>query len=218
MDLSITKRLTSTGVVSPGSTVTFELVPRNNGPVDALAGWSVTDVVPAGLTLVSMTGDATYTCTGAACVSSVVLASGADGGAVTVTATVDAGFTGTAHNVAYVSPAGSEIVESNPLVVPTTGTDTSSTSTNNDAQADVSSVLVSIGDFVWFDTDRDGVQDSGESPVEGVVVNLIDPDDGSVVATTTTDADGFYSFTGLIPSTEYTVEFVAPSGVVVHRC
>ena len=71
---------------------------------------------------------------------------------------------------------------------------------------------VSIGDFVWFDTDRDGVQDSGESPVEGVVVNLIDPGDGSVVATTTTDADGFYSFTGLIPSTEYTVEFVAPSG------
>ena len=55
----------------------------------------------------------------------------------------------------------------------------------------MSSVLVSIGDFVWFDTDRDGVQDSGESPVEGVVVNLIDPDDGSVVANTTTDADGF---------------------------
>ena len=30
LDLSITKRLTSTGVVSPGSTVTFELVDRKS--------------------------------------------------------------------------------------------------------------------------------------------------------------------------------------------
>lgn len=70
---------------------------------------------------------------------------------------------------------------------------------------------VSIGDFVWWDQDEDGVQDAGELPASGVTVNLQDSS-GTQIASTTTDASGFYSFTNLWPSTDYRVEFVAPSG------
>ncbi|WP_200837852.1 SdrD B-like domain-containing protein, partial [Ruania rhizosphaerae] len=72
--------------------------------------------------------------------------------------------------------------------------------------------LVSVGDYVWIDEDRDGIQDEGETPVEGVTVTLLD-EDGVVVATTTTDADGYYVFTDLPISTDYTIEF--PTTVVV---
>ena len=135
INLTLAKALDTAGPFVPGQTVTFTLTPHNDGPVDALAGWSVTDVLPAGLTLVSMAGDATYSCTATVCVSSVRLAAGSDGAPVRVTATIDAGFAGTAKNVAYVSPAGSDGPETNPLAVPTVTTDTSTSPTDNDAQA-----------------------------------------------------------------------------------
>jgi hypothetical protein len=53
-----------------------------------------------------------------------------------------------------------------------------------------------IGDFVWEDIDGDGVQDAGEPGIENVTVTLQD-DNGNTLATTTTDATGFYEFTNL---------------------
>lgn len=59
-------------------------------------------------------------------------------------------------------------------------------------------VTGSIGDRVFLDTDGNGLQDTGELGVGGVVVRLLDADNGNVeVATTTTDGQGFYSFIGL---------------------
>ncbi|HQK12556.1 MAG TPA: SdrD B-like domain-containing protein [Anaerolineae bacterium] len=55
--------------------------------------------------------------------------------------------------------------------------------------------LGSIGDFVWLDQDKDGIQDSGEPGLQGVYVDLIY--NGNVIATTVTDAGGYYTFTGL---------------------
>jgi hypothetical protein len=55
---------------------------------------------------------------------------------------------------------------------------------------------VSVGDFVWVDLDGDGVQDAGEPGIPGVTVKLLD-NDGVEIGTTTTDANGFYSFTDL---------------------
>lgn len=77
------------------------------------------------------------------------------------------------------------------------------------------SALGAIGDFVWNDLDRDGLQDSGEAGIEGAVVELIqdtnksglfgdtvwDNDLGQYVTdavqTQTTNASGYYLFTGL---------------------
>lgn len=64
-----------------------------------------------------------------------------------------------------------------------------------------------IGDFVWYDLNKNGVQDGGsEIGVPGVTVVLYTTAN-TVAATTTTDASGFYLFTGLPASTNYTVGF-----------
>ncbi len=68
--------------------------------------------------------------------------------------------------------------------------------------------LAGLGDFVWIDGNQNGVQDAGEKGAAGVVVKLTDAS-GAVVATTTTDANGAYQFTGLLPGT-YVVQFMLP--------
>jgi len=70
--------------------------------------------------------------------------------------------------------------------------------------------MASIGDFVWFDINANGLQDADESGIAGVKVNLLSGS-GTELSTTTTNAIGFYSFTGLIPGT-YTVEILSPTG------
>ncbi len=52
-----------------------------------------------------------------------------------------------------------------------------------------------IGNRVFVDTDKDGVQDPSEGGVANVQVALFD-DSGTLLATTTTDANGNYTFTG----------------------
>jgi uncharacterized repeat protein (TIGR01451 family)/gliding motility-associated-like protein len=69
----------------------------------------------------------------------------------------------------------------------------------------------SLGDFVFVDTDRDGIQDGGEPGIPGVVVVLLDGTN-TPIASTTTNASGIYSFTGLTPGVPYSVSFVSPTG------
>ncbi|MDD3328251.1 MAG: SdrD B-like domain-containing protein, partial [Zoogloea sp.] len=68
----------------------------------------------------------------------------------------------------------------------------------------------SIGDRVWLDTNKNGVQDSGEAGVAGVTVKLLNAA-GAEVATATTDANGNYLFQGLVPG-NYSVKVIAPTG------
>jgi uncharacterized repeat protein (TIGR01451 family)/LPXTG-motif cell wall-anchored protein len=119
-----------------GDIATFEIVPHNNGPADALAGWSVTDVLPPELTLVSMTGTG-YNCTGATCTSTAGLANGADGSIITVAARIGAAATSATSlaNVAYIKPAANDAIESNVLSVPVINTNPAATPTNNDVRA-----------------------------------------------------------------------------------
>jgi hypothetical protein len=53
-----------------------------------------------------------------------------------------------------------------------------------------------IGNFVWEDIDADGIQDANEPGIAGVGITLF-RSDSTVVAVTTTDAQGNYCFTGL---------------------
>ena len=68
----------------------------------------------------------------------------------------------------------------------------------------------SIGDFVWSDTDGDGIQDSGESGLGGVTVNLLSGT-GTPLLSTTTASDGKYLFHNLLQG-DYQVEFYPPAG------
>ena len=134
-NLTLVKKNTTTGTIYPGSTVTFTLTPHNEGPAAALAGWTVTDVLPGGLTLQSMTGDG-YTCTGLTCTATSALPGNSDGPVITVTATVDAGFTGTITNLAYIAPTDKDVPETNPLgPIPGPGTNPATTPTDNDTDA-----------------------------------------------------------------------------------
>jgi fimbrial isopeptide formation D2 family protein/uncharacterized repeat protein (TIGR01451 family) len=81
--------------------------------------------------------------------------------------------------------------------------------TNNTRDAGLL-LAASIGDRVWADLDRDGQQDSEEPGIAGATVRLLDAS-ANVVATTTTDAGGFYNFANLRPGS-YSVEFVTPVG------
>ena len=67
-----------------------------------------------------------------------------------------------------------------------------------------------IGDFVWNDLNLNGIQDAGEPGIAGVQVKLFD---GiySLLATSTTNANGFYSFDGLSTG-NYVVRFILPLG------
>lgn len=56
--------------------------------------------------------------------------------------------------------------------------------------------LALIGDRVWNDADRDGLQDTGESGLGSVAVRLLTADDATV-ATGTTNSLGSYSFSAL---------------------
>lgn len=67
-----------------------------------------------------------------------------------------------------------------------------------------------LGDYTWLDINGDGVQDAGEEPVSGVVVELYDGAD-NLIATRTTDAAGLYLFTGVPPGVYY-IRFLPPIG------
>lgn len=73
----------------------------------------------------------------------------------------------------------------------------------------------SIGDKVWFDTDGDGVQDTNEAGVSGVTITLYASDGVTVLATTVTDANGNYIFTGLNANTNYIVGLTPPAGMLL---
>ncbi len=76
----------------------------------------------------------------------------------------------------------------------------------------------SIGNRVWLDVNQNGIQDANETyGISGVNITLYRTDGVTVVATTTTDGNGFYTFTNLVP-TGYILGFSTPSGyTVTHK-
>jgi hypothetical protein len=72
-----------------------------------------------------------------------------------------------------------------------------------------------LGDFVWHDMDRDGLQGPEEEGIEGVTVNLWSADANcdpvAIIDTMLTDADGYYLFDELRAG-KYLVQFILPGG------
>jgi LPXTG-site transpeptidase (sortase) family protein len=75
----------------------------------------------------------------------------------------------------------------------------------------LNNALAALGNFVWLDTNANGVQDPNELGIDAVTVNLFAAGGTTPVATTTTAGGGYYSFTNLTPG-DYFVEFVPPTG------
>jgi hypothetical protein len=70
----------------------------------------------------------------------------------------------------------------------------------------------SIGDYVWEDSDGDGIQDIDEIGVEDVMVGLYSSDNGFIESTQTSN-DGYYQFLDIVPGSYY-VKFILPSGYI----
>jgi hypothetical protein len=69
-----------------------------------------------------------------------------------------------------------------------------------------------VGNKVWFDNNRNGLQDGSEIGVSGITVSLLD-DLNRQYASTITDAYGNYYFNNL-PGGTYSIAFTLPSGYV----
>ena len=99
---------------------------------------------------------------------------------------------------------------------PNTTTSVTLTSGQNYADLDAGYYLDNkIGDYVWEDTNRDGLQTTGEPGINGVTVNLFNSA-GSLVKSTITANNpsngtaGYYQFTDLTIGSYY-VEFIQPT-------
>ncbi|OQB28039.1 MAG: Serine-aspartate repeat-containing protein D precursor [Chloroflexi bacterium ADurb.Bin180] len=71
-------------------------------------------------------------------------------------------------------------------------------------------VAGSLGNYVWYDSNYNGIQDNGEPPVPGVTVTLYSGT-GTPLATDVTDGSGLYLFEYLPPG-DYYVVFTLPPG------
>jgi SdrD B-like domain/Secretion system C-terminal sorting domain len=77
-----------------------------------------------------------------------------------------------------------------------------------------------LGDIVWLDNNRNGIQEDGEPGLANVIVKLKNLA-GDVLETKTTDASGkyfFYDPAGYYGTINYQIEFVAPSGYLPTYC
>jgi protocatechuate 3,4-dioxygenase beta subunit len=77
----------------------------------------------------------------------------------------------------------------------------------------IPSTTQNVGNKVWFDTDKDGIQGPTEEGVAGVTVTLKDAS-GNVVATTITNSVGDYLFKDVPAGAGYTIAFTPPVGTV----
>ncbi|WP_460995573.1 SdrD B-like domain-containing protein, partial [Spirosoma harenae] len=235
-DLALVKSLSpsQTQPITPGSQVTFQLRVVNQGTV-AAQRIEVSDYLPTGLVL----ADANWSQTGNIATRTIsgTLAAGRDT-VVSLVMTVAANFQGTSlTNVAEISAADDDNdptntpptdIDSTPDNDPTNdGTPKDDVITENhkanpaddEDDSDYSIINITLptatlGNYVWVDTDKNGIQGdpSTEPGIPNVVVTLYVNNVASL--TTTTDASGLYSFTGLTPgsSFSYSVGFTAPAG------
>jgi LPXTG-motif cell wall-anchored protein len=130
----------------------------------------------------------------------------------TVTANVPHGAGSLASAIVTVGPAE----PTNEVLRSTSTTDDDSDNRSNFSVDFGFYRLVSLGDTVWIDTDRNGIQDAGEPGMDGVFVELLDEAGVPIPGRTTTTGTiasiaGQYGFIGLQPGT-YRVRFTLPTG------
>jgi uncharacterized repeat protein (TIGR01451 family) len=127
------------------------------------------------------------------------------------------GITTAGTIVAVSSSTGSAGTASNPssttsqiagIVLNANGGGTAISGSINNNFAEV--VQSTISGTVFLDGNNNGVQNAGELGINGVSVQLLNAS-GSVVATTTTDVSGNYSFPGLNPGTYSVLEPTQPA-------
>ncbi len=203
-DLSLSKTVTSSGPYMLNSTVSYSLAVTNEGTLPA-GNIEVTDMPTSALVFQSDDSgtNPNVISTGPGVYQFTSIAAGATE-TVNLTFTIDPSYAGGAvGNVGQITADDGDDQDSDP----DSGTDQDDFGDgleDDDEDEAFVDVLVngSIGDFVWEDTNGNGIQDGGEQGVANVELVLFNSN-GFEVSRVFTDNSGFYLFDDVRPGNYY---------------
>jgi len=200
VDLTIQKTHSPTSFGEGSTTGVFTLAVKNIGTTPTSGLITVIDNLPAGMTIAAPAAGSGWNCSGAigasnvTCTSSNIVAGGANANQIQLRVKVASGTAGQVLvNNARVS-GGNE----------TAGFD----GNNSDSDSVGISNSVAVQGTIWRDTNHDKIKDLDEATLNGWIVNLLL--NGAIVETTTTAANGTYSFNAVSPGEGYKIEFRSP--------
>jgi uncharacterized repeat protein (TIGR01451 family)/fimbrial isopeptide formation D2 family protein len=170
----------------PGEVLVYDLIVSNVGERDA-TGVVITDTVPANTTFVAASSTAAW----------VNCIDGAPSGTVCTYVVGDLAGNGGETTVQFAVRVDDPLPASvSQIVNSAQATDDRTHGVHPDgavdSAGDIDGVQI-IGDFVWYDANKDGVQNPGLEPgLADITVQLLDS--GAVVDSVVTDASGVYTF------------------------
>lgn len=215
-----------------GRTGRYVIRVRNAGGAASSGSYTVSDRLPAGLTLAGAPAGSGWSCSGAAgassfdCRSSQTLAAGAEAAPIELTVQVAdaAAAASTASNAVRVE-GGGEAAAQGPSADERSRFDGQPgalplcvlPAAHNACRSTTSVVrTAALSGTVWLELGPVPRQlDGDDRRLPGWVVELVDPDTGRVIATTTTGPDGRYRFSDLEPGVPLGVRFRDPASGVV---
>nr|HPI54001.1 SdrD B-like domain-containing protein [Chitinophagaceae bacterium] len=111
------------------------------------------------------------------------------------------GFTNIPTGMEFTQQVGVDIDNNNSNVIQATGLTPSFTLLSGTHNPTIDAGLTTpidagLGNFVWYDVDKDGIQDANEPGIPGAIVTLYNQA-GTVIGTSVTDGSGAYGFTNL---------------------
>ncbi|HMY98916.1 MAG TPA: SdrD B-like domain-containing protein [Burkholderiaceae bacterium] len=218
-DLSVVKTH-SPAVFLEGGRGTYRIVVSNHGDAASSGSVSVVDRLPAGLTVAAVPTGSGWDCSATVVGSALATCSrsdalgGATGGTATaapeITLTVDVAKDACAAPDANGLCSGALV---NRVSVDGGNEPSDPEHRRNNTATDPTDVQKAgaVSGRVWRDIDHDHVfrAASGDRPLEGMVVEVLDGA-GAVIATSRTDDTGAYSVGGLVPGSGYSVRFRDP--------
>ncbi len=203
-DLGVAKTHTPNSLGAGSSTGYYTVTVSNHGTVATSGTVTAVDTLPTGITAAATPVGSGWSCSVAGqtvtCTTSTAIPAGGSAPVITLRVAVDAGLVGQVLTNTVTVSGGGEPPGFD-------GDNTASDPTPIAASAAVSGT-------VWRDTDHDRVLDGGEQLLSGWTVELLL--NGVLVAATTTDGSGAYSFTNLPPASGYQIRFREPSGGYIY--
>ncbi len=217
----------------PGS---YTLKVRNIGQAPSSGAITLSDRLPAGLTLSATPSGTGWTCSGAvgassfSCVSSQIIAAGAEASSPILARVNVAAASGAVAGNRVLVEGGGEAEARQPTAAereafngPGDGSGnalplcTPLASANTCQSNTAVQLTAAISGTVWYDIGpKASLLDSADKRLPGWIVELIDVASGQIVATTRTGADGSYRIADLMPGVPYAVRFRDPQTGVVY--
>lgn len=204
-DLSISKTLITTADVYPGDEIRFRIDIVNEGTLNA-ANIEITEDPDFGLFYLSNNTSADPNIT--EITPNLFLINSLPAYSSTsfeISYTIDFSYLSPEiNNIVRISADDGDDIDSDPDLDETVDEDGDGNAFDDDEDIMTVGVVVGfqLGDYIWHDLNGNGIQDFGEPGLEDIKVKLYS-DRGFQVASTHTDAFGFYAFDEIFPGNYY---------------